>query len=62
MGTTSAGVRDFAFFWRTLPRDQAAGVLVADEAGGVARRLDGGPYLPTDPPFLQGEVGREDGW
>jgi fructose-1,6-bisphosphatase/inositol monophosphatase family enzyme len=42
------GVQDFAFFWRTLPWDHAAGVLLTHEAGGVARRLDGGPYLPTD--------------
>jgi fructose-1,6-bisphosphatase/inositol monophosphatase family enzyme len=43
------GVQDFALFWRTLPWDHAAGVLFTQEAGGVARRLDGGPYLLTDP-------------
>lgn len=42
------GVQDFALFWRTLPWDHAAGVLFIHEAGGVARRLDGGAYLPTD--------------
>jgi fructose-1,6-bisphosphatase/inositol monophosphatase family enzyme len=44
-----AGVQDFALFWRTLPWDHTAGVLFAHEAGGMARRLDGGLYLPTDP-------------
>lgn len=43
------GVQDFALFWRTLPWDHAAGVLFTNEAGGVARGLDGRPYLPTDP-------------
>lgn len=44
-----SGVQDFALFWRTLPWDHAAGVLFTNEAGGVARRLDGGTYLLTDP-------------
>src|SRR5690606_27825945 len=42
-----AVVRDdqqFGFFWRTLPWDHAAGTLLLEEAGGVARRLDGTPY------------------
>jgi fructose-1,6-bisphosphatase/inositol monophosphatase family enzyme len=43
------GVQDFALFWRTLPWDHAAGVLLTHEAGGVARGLDGRPYLPADP-------------
>jgi fructose-1,6-bisphosphatase/inositol monophosphatase family enzyme len=43
------GVQDFALFWRTLPWDHLAGVLFTHEAGGVARRLDGGEYLATDP-------------
>jgi fructose-1,6-bisphosphatase/inositol monophosphatase family enzyme len=43
------GVQDFALFWRTLPWDHAPGVLFTQEAGGVARQLDGGPYLPADP-------------
>ncbi len=59
-----SGVQDFALFWRTLPWDHAAGVLFAHEAGGVARRLDGRPYLLTDPrPGLlvarNGDVWRE---
>jgi fructose-1,6-bisphosphatase/inositol monophosphatase family enzyme len=43
------GVQDFALFWRTLPWDHAAGVLLIHEAGGVARGLDGRPYRPADP-------------
>lgn len=42
------GAQHFAFFWRTLPWDHAPGVLLVQEAGGVARRLDGSAYDPTD--------------
>lgn len=42
------GVQDFVLFWRTLPWDHAPGVLLLEEAGGVARRFDGSPYDPTD--------------
>ncbi|HEX7745944.1 MAG TPA: inositol monophosphatase family protein [Micromonosporaceae bacterium] len=42
------GVQDFVLFWRTLPWDHAPGVLLVEEAGGVARRFDGSPYDPTD--------------
>lgn len=42
------GVQDFVLFWRTLPWDHAPGVLLLKEAGGVARRLDGSEYHPTD--------------
>ena len=38
---------DFLLFWRTLPWDHAPGVLLVEEAGGTARRLDGTPYLPA---------------
>jgi len=44
-------VRDeqqFVFFWRTLPWDHAPGALFLTEAGGVAWRLDGAAYAPTD--------------
>jgi fructose-1,6-bisphosphatase/inositol monophosphatase family enzyme len=41
-------VQDFVLFWRTLPWDHAPGVLLLEEAGGVARRFDGSPYDPTD--------------
>lgn len=43
-----AGERDFAVFWRSLPWDHAPGVLFAQEAGAVAKRWDGSPYLPAD--------------
>jgi fructose-1,6-bisphosphatase/inositol monophosphatase family enzyme len=42
-----AGERDFAFYWRTLAWDHAAGVLVLNEAGGKAARPDGSAYAPT---------------
>lgn len=43
------GVQDFLLFWRTLPWDHAAGALLVNEAGGVARRLDGSDYTPSRP-------------
>ncbi|GAA2519622.1 inositol monophosphatase family protein [Pilimelia columellifera] len=43
-----SGAQDFAMFWWTQPWDHAAGSLFLAEAGGVARRLDGAPYDPTD--------------
>lgn len=42
------GEQDFALFGRTLPWDHAPGVLLVEEAGGVARRPDGSPYRPAD--------------
>jgi fructose-1,6-bisphosphatase/inositol monophosphatase family enzyme len=42
------GVEHFALFRRTLPWDHAPGVLIVEEAGGVARRFDGSRYDPTD--------------
>lgn len=38
----------FLFYYRTLVWDHAPGVLIAEEAGGVVRRLDGTPYTPVD--------------
>jgi fructose-1,6-bisphosphatase/inositol monophosphatase family enzyme len=43
-----AGEMDFALFWRTLPWDHVPGALFVSEAGGVAARLDGTPYLAAD--------------
>ena len=43
------GTVDFVLFWRTLPWDHAPGVLLVQEAGGCARRLDGTSYSPTEP-------------
>jgi fructose-1,6-bisphosphatase/inositol monophosphatase family enzyme len=40
--------QQFALFWRILPWDHAPGVLIIQEAGGVARHLDGTEYHPTD--------------
>lgn len=42
------GEEDFALFGRTLPWDHAPGVLLVEEAGGVAARPDGTPYRPAD--------------
>ena len=38
----------FLFFYRTLVWDHAPGVLIAQEAGGFVRRLDGTVYSPVD--------------
>lgn len=38
----------FLFFYRTLVRDHTPGVLIAQEAGGLVRRLDGTEYTPVD--------------
>ncbi len=40
--------QDFVLFWRTLPWDHAPGVLLLQEAGGVALRPDASPYRPAD--------------
>ena len=42
------GGLDFVLFWRTLPWDHAPGVLLLQEAGGVALRPDTSPYRPAD--------------
>jgi fructose-1,6-bisphosphatase/inositol monophosphatase family enzyme len=44
-----AGEQHFALFQRMLPWDHAPGVLFAEEAGAMARRLDGSAYVPGDP-------------
>jgi fructose-1,6-bisphosphatase/inositol monophosphatase family enzyme len=43
-----AGTQQFAIFWRTLPWDHTPGVLLVEEAGGIARRFDGSRYDPRD--------------
>jgi fructose-1,6-bisphosphatase/inositol monophosphatase family enzyme len=43
-----AGEQHFALFWRTLPWDHAPGALFAEEAGAMARRLDGSAYAAGD--------------
>lgn len=42
-----AGRRHFSLYRWTNPWDHAAGALLMEEAGGVARRWDGAPYRPT---------------
>lgn len=42
------GQQDFVLFWRTLPWDHVPGVLLVQEAGGVARRPDRSEYQPGD--------------
>jgi fructose-1,6-bisphosphatase/inositol monophosphatase family enzyme len=42
----AGGELDFVFCWRTLVWDHAAGVLLLEEAGGRAARLDGSDYEP----------------
>lgn len=43
----ATGELDFAVFGRQYPWDHAPGALILEEAGGIARDLDGAPYLPT---------------
>ena len=38
----------FLFYYRTLVWDHAPGILIVEEAGGVARRFDGSSYSPVD--------------
>lgn len=42
------GELDAVLYWRTLPWDHAPGTLLLTEAGGVARRPDGSPYVVGD--------------
>lgn len=42
------GEQQFAVFWKTLVWDHAPGILLVEEAGGVAWRLDGTPYDVAD--------------
>lgn len=41
----------YAVYNRALPWDHAAGCLLIEEAGGVARRLDGSRYRAADRPW-----------
>lgn len=41
------GHQHFGLFHRTLPWDHAPGVLLVEEAGGRACRIDGSPYRPA---------------
>ena len=44
-----AGLSHFGAYSRLLPWDHAAGFLLHQEAGGVARLVDGRTYRPSDP-------------
>jgi fructose-1,6-bisphosphatase/inositol monophosphatase family enzyme len=41
------GRKDFVVYWRTLPWDHTPGVLLLQEAGGVALRPDRSAYRPS---------------
>lgn len=43
------GGRDFIVYWRTLPWDHVPGALLLTEAGGVAVRVTGEPYVAASP-------------
>lgn len=38
----------FAVYWKNMPWDHAPGLLIHQEAGGYAARLDGRPYRPAE--------------
>jgi fructose-1,6-bisphosphatase/inositol monophosphatase family enzyme len=44
----ASGQLQFLFYYKTLVWDHAPGSLIATEAGGIVRRLDGSKYHPTD--------------
>jgi fructose-1,6-bisphosphatase/inositol monophosphatase family enzyme len=43
----ASGHTHFVCFNKLMPWDHLGGVLISQEAGGVAARFDGSPYLPT---------------
>jgi fructose-1,6-bisphosphatase/inositol monophosphatase family enzyme len=45
--TMVSGHGQFLCYNKLMPWDHLAGVLIAQEAGGYAARLDGGTYLPS---------------
>lgn len=45
--TFVSGHGQFVCYNKLMPWDHLAGVLIAQEAGGYAARLDGGAYLPS---------------
>ncbi len=42
------GNEHFAAYWRTLPWDHAPGAFMIQEAGGIAQRFDGSPFVASD--------------
>jgi fructose-1,6-bisphosphatase/inositol monophosphatase family enzyme len=57
-----AGDVDFILYGRTLPWDHAPTVLLAEEAGATIRRLDGGPYHPTQTGTMLLVATNDDTW
>ncbi|MGB3336531.1 MAG: inositol monophosphatase [Devosia sp.] len=45
--TLASGHGQFVCYNKLMPWDHLAGVLISQEAGAYAARLDGGPYLPS---------------
>ncbi|MGV8854026.1 MAG: inositol monophosphatase family protein [Devosia sp.] len=45
--TFASGHTQFVCFNKLMPWDHLAGVLISQEAGAYAARLDGSPYLPS---------------
>lgn len=45
--TFASGHAQFMCYNKLMPWDHLAGVLISQEAGAYAARLDGGPYLPS---------------
>lgn len=43
------GTSHFSIYHRVMPWDHAPGAFLVEQAGGVAKRIDGRRYLPTDP-------------
>jgi fructose-1,6-bisphosphatase/inositol monophosphatase family enzyme len=58
----ATGVSDFSLHSRSLPWDHAAGMLIAVEAGGVARFLDGSTYDPRIPDRPLLAAASDDAW
>lgn len=46
--TFVSGHSQFCCYNKLMPWDHLAGVLIAQEAGGYAAKLNGSPYLPSD--------------
>ena len=47
-GRIATGDLDYILYWRTYPWDHAPGALLAQEAGGVAKRVEGDDYRVGD--------------
>lgn len=56
------GNKDFAEYYRLLPWDHAAGALIVQESGGVARLFDGRDYRPSAREGLLIAAGSEVVW